>query len=64
MSDRQIMLHCLSHLEAIHDRVEMIFAHLEPLLPYAARLGSGQMGMIDAMQARRDFRRSRTRIGG
>lgn len=59
LSDRDLVVHAVQHLEAIHDRIEDIWAALEPLLPLAARLaGNGRMpNAIDLMQARREMRR-------
>lgn len=56
MPDRQILLHILSHVEAMWAELE----EYRPLLAMVkGRGGPGGPNMLDVMQARRDIKRAR-----
>jgi hypothetical protein len=58
LSDRDLLIHLLQHVEDMHDRIEQAWTLIQPYVPILAKFaGGGQPDMMTIMQARRDLRR-------
>lgn len=57
LTDRQVLIHVLEHVEDLHAKIDELMTALEPFRPMLEKLQPGSGDLVSIMKARRELKR-------